>query len=205
MDLDPTAGPDRRSGAPPVRERASRVPPSSRRKARSSSGAPRAAGAGRARCAARQASLDACSFPAPTRARDERRLVMERHALRQSFSACQWMRPITCTGISGYRTRKPARLAVRERDAAAVEHRGQRPPPLLAHVDPRPHLVLRLGERVLVALVEAEERRDVEPLRRARTDGRRRRGARAAARRRCSRARRRCTPARRPGRSTSGT
>ena len=54
---------------------------------------------------------------------------------------------------------------MRQLAAAAVQDGRQRPRAVVvADVDARPHLVARLREGVLVALVEPEEGRDVEPL-----------------------------------------
>ena len=61
--------------------------------------------------------------------------------------------------------RGTARGSVGQLAPAAVEHGcHRRAAGLVAHVDARPDLVAGLRERVLVALVEAEERRDVQML-----------------------------------------
>ena len=77
--------------------------------------------------------------------------------------------PVDARGNAERRQRiadqKPHELAVGELAAAAVQDSGQRPTPVLLHVNPHPDLVLRMGERPRVVLVEPEERRYVELLR----------------------------------------
>ena len=58
----------------------------------------------------------------------------------------------------------PGERGIRQLAATAVENGGERPGRPLPHVDPREDLVARLGERVLVRGVEAEERRHVQVL-----------------------------------------
>ena len=84
--------------------------------------------------------------------------------LSQRRRACQWMSEITCTGISGYRSKRRATEAFVSSRPPAVQDRGQRPVAVLADVDAGEDLVSRLREGVLVRTVEPEEGRDVQVL-----------------------------------------
>ena len=131
---------------------------------------PRAAAlerAARRRARVGRASVRSTARSRPHRplARHERRLVVERHALEPEPQRL----PVDERGHLQRHAAGSARARGRaRRSSARAGARAARPSAaaaaVLAHVDARQDLVPRLRERVLVGLVEPEERRDVQPL-----------------------------------------
>ena len=83
----------------------------------------------------------------------------------KSLSACQWMSVVTCKRHERITREHPGEACIRQLAALEVENGREWARRAFPDVDPRPDLVARLGERVLVVEVEPEERGDMEPLR----------------------------------------
>ena len=144
------------SSAPPSRCSSSR---SRNATATRSTSGTRARGA-----AAHRANRDAHARTEPSPG-DERRLVVERHALQPEPQRLAVDQRGHLQRHQRIPRERPRNARIRQLAAPGVEDRGERPLRLLAHVDARPDRLPGLRERPLVALVEPEERRDVQPLR----------------------------------------